>query len=296
MKVSSVVAAAGLAVATGAQAQLINGAVGTKPYSQYAVQSLATTFGDSNAGGVFTGNGSELDAAYAFDDGAGINLLFAGNLQSNDGSNNRLHIYIDTGDATGTNVLPQNQLDIPGVGGLRFDNGFTANFGFVVGANNGPAFYLNGGNLATGTYGFIGSNNSGQNGGVLGGGSIFPGVLAALNNSNTAGVSSSSGAGGGSVTTGVEIRIPWATLGVQRGTTMRVSAFIASATGFVSNQTLGSLPAGFGNLGFGAGGSSNNSTVNFASYAGDQFFTIPSPGALALLGLGGACIARRRRH
>ncbi|HEX7010851.1 MAG TPA: PEP-CTERM sorting domain-containing protein, partial [Phycisphaeraceae bacterium] len=60
---------------------------------------------------------------------------------------------------------------------------------------------------------------------------------------------------------------------------------------FLSNQVLGGLSAGTGNLG-------EPRNVNFASQDGDQFFTvlIPEPASLVLCGIGGLLLASRCRR
>jgi hypothetical protein len=70
---------------------------------------------------------------------------------------------------------------------------------------------------------------------------------------------------------------------------------------YLSNQILGGLAAGTGNLGGdGAGGFTGSlSGVDFTQFAGNQYFTIrvvPEPSSLTLFALGSlALLARSRR-
>ena len=58
---------------------------------------------------------------------------------------------------------------------------------------------------------------------------------------------------------------------------------------FLSNQTLGGLPVGTGNLG------DNPSAIDFNSFSGRQFFAIPEPSVSLLGGLAALFFLRRRR-
>ncbi|QQS08828.1 MAG: hypothetical protein IPK69_12730 [Phycisphaerales bacterium] len=79
-------------------------------------------------------------------------------------------------------------------------------------------------------------------------------------------------------TTGVEIAIPLSAIGNPAGA-IKICAFInGGGHDYLSNQVLGSLPAGTGNLGGdGAGNFVGGTTpvagINFGSFAGDQFAT-----------------------
>jgi hypothetical protein len=92
------------------------------------------------------------------------------------------------------------------------------------------------------------------------------------------------------VATGFEFQIPLSVIGNPTGP-IKVTAFVNSGPhDFASNQFLGGLPAGTGNLG-------EPRSVDLSLQAGDQFFTIPVPepmstGCLALAALG---LMRRRR-
>ena len=302
MKTLALALAAGL-MAAPAFGQAVNGEYRPFYGSAVAVQQVGTGFGDANVGDLQFANGSELNAAYYANDGTNLRLLLTGNLESNF---NKLELFFDTGAAGG-----QSSVNGSGVGamnnltGFTFDTGFRANFWLsVTGGDIGGGVYgmfVDGAALSgTGaTGGYLGTND-GQNGGALSGGANFLNALVAINNSNTSGV------GGGPANvgspllsqTGIEIAIPWASLGVAPGSEMRVMAFINGQNhDYASNQFLGALPAGTGNLGGDGNGGFNGSVgqLNMNNFAGNQFFVIPTPGAAALLGLGGLAAFRRRR-
>jgi hypothetical protein len=100
------------------------------------------------------------------------------------------------------------------------------------------------------------------------------GLLMAINNSNTAGVNSGSGAATGnpqSVETGIEFSLPLPVLGNPLGD-IKITAFINSGPhNFVSNQF-----SGVGVLRSNLGG--NLPGINLATIAGNQFVTVPHSG------------------
>lgn len=305
MKTLALALAAGL-MAAPAFGQAVNGEYRPFYGSAVAVQQNGTGFGDSNISDLQFANGSELNAAYYANDGTNMRLLLTGNLESNF---NKLELFFDTGAAggqssvNGTGVGAMNNLN-----GFTFDTGFRANFWLsVTGGDIGGGVYRMfvdgaalGGSGATGGYmGF----NDGQNGGVLnqepGNSNNFLNALIAINNSNSSGVGPAGNVGSPLLAqTGIEIVIPWASLGVAPGSEMRVMAFINGGShDYASNQFLGALPANTGNLGGDGNGGFNGSVgqLNMNNFAGNQFFVIPTPGAAALLGLGGLAAFRRRR-
>ncbi len=96
-------------------------------------------------------------------------------------------------------------------------------------------------------------------------------ITVGLNNSNVGGVNGFEASQASQVTTGVEIRIPFSSLGNPTGD-IRVSGFINnSAHDFASNQVIGGLPFGFDHLG-------DPRFVDFGVYPGTQHFTVPQPG------------------
>jgi hypothetical protein len=99
-------------------------------------------------------------------------------------------------------------------------------------------------------------------------------LLMAINNSNTAGVNSGSGAATGtpgSVLTGIEFSLPLSVLG-NPAAEIRIAAFIGdSRYNNVSNQLAGTGVLR-GNLG-------SPGSINLANIAGNQFVTVPVPSA-----------------
>ncbi|MEI7578176.1 MAG: PEP-CTERM sorting domain-containing protein [Armatimonadota bacterium] len=254
-------------------------------------QTTPTGFGNSTLGQVGAANGSELDGLIAEITPNNLVMLFTGNLQSNF---NKLEIFIDVDGATsGQNILAANAgSGLSGMSGLRFDTGFVPEYWFRVNGD-GTNFFVDSGVLGassvTQTYRGTNTYGAGSAGALTGG--TNGGVLAAINNSNTAGVDGSSVGTPSAVTTGVEISIPVSLLGnVTWGQGLRVSAFINGDSGnFLSNQVLGGLPSGTANLG-------NPTSVNFNNIAGNQFVAVPEPASMAVLGLGIFGLARRRRN
>jgi len=254
-----------------------------------AVQGNATQFGDSS-GTQASNGGSELDAAWGTISGGDLNLFLTGNLE---GNFNKMWVFFDSG-AGGVSQLAGGYSDggfneINNMTGLTFDAGFTP--------ERGIRLEVGGGFL--GVRGFTLDGAAGYDVFTSGGFGTLPlsniagasGVNFGWDNSNAVGVTGGSAAGALTADSGLAFNIDLATyFGNGSINEVRVMAFITSGdAGFASNQFLGSLPAGFGNLG-GLG------QTNLGNFDGNQFFTVvPAPGAAALLGLGGLMIARRRR-
>lgn len=264
--------------------------------SAAAVQSVETQFGD---------NASELDAAYGNIDGGVLYLMLTGNLENNF---NKLNIFIDA-HAGGENVLtnaanfggnnPENDGWAGKHAGMTFDTGFEADYMLIVRNGNsrfdidyavvggGLGNYLTGGDV-------FGGSTSGVNANAL-----ANGIGVAFDNSNAAGILGGTGAANQAaalaVTTGIELAIPLAALGNPAGA-IKVSAMVnGSNHDYLSNQFLGGLPAGTGNLGGDGAGGFNGTVgqIDLNQWAGDQYFrVVPEPAALSLLSL--ACLLRRR--
>ncbi len=245
-----------------------------------AVQTTATGFGDSNAGQEGFANGSELDNVHAQIIGQDLYVFLGGNLEAN---GNHIELFFDSKPNVGMTVVGQNQLLAGNAGpagsmtGLRFDAGMNADYAVSVQANGGGGS-LSGLNF---TYSIIGT----ANGGGVGSGAtpitahpldfdLTAGTLAgqgALNNSNTGGVTGSLVGTPGSVDTGIELRIPLSALGTSANNgPIRLTAFVNNNNhSFAANQVLAGLPSGPATL-------KSIGSVNLASFAGNQFVTIPN--------------------
>lgn len=266
------------------------------------VQTVQTGFGDANPDG-----GSELDAAYARIEGGTLYLLLTGNLENNF---NKLNIFFDS-QAGGQNVLqndafnggnnPENDGWAAKYAGFTFDTGFQADYMLI----------LRNGNFGSDRFDIDFATIGGGAGAFLTAGNVFGGSLTGSNanalpngigvahdRSNTGGVTGGDQAAdqtaAAAVTTGIELLIPLAAIGNPVGE-FSISAMInGSNHDYLSNQFLGGLTPPQGNLG-GDGAGGYNGTVgqiNLNNFAGQQFFVVPEPASLTLLGL--VCLLRRR--
>jgi hypothetical protein len=261
--------------------------------SPLSVQQSATGFGDSNLGSTQFANGSEIDAVYAEVSGGRLNLLFTGNLETNF---NKLDIFIDSA-AGGMNRLTPLGTDqgnfnrmasSDGINGLTFDAGFTANRWISVTAGGAtPDIFVDYANLDTGTGNYAGQSVP-LSAAALTGGNGGPSFNVTFNNANSAGVTGSTAPNdAASVLTGVEVSIALADLGYTGGL-INIAGFInGGGQDFLANQVMGTLPAGTGNLG-------EPRNVNFNTFAGNQFVTVPEPATLGAIA-GAALAAFRRR-
>jgi len=301
IRIFTALAVAGLA-AGAANAQVDGSILGDGYGAPYALQTVETGFGDANPN-----NGSELNGAYARISGGRFYLALTGNLESNF---NKLEIFLQTGTG-GSNVYSSAGNDNTGnMNGMTFSGGFAPNFHVIGrrGSFNGDRFDLDFTNLANSTFSSYGNVFGGTNvgSGVTGTGINAQPIEVGYNNSNVAGVVGGSGpanqAAAAAVTTGFEISFSLADLGLMGldGETICVMAFVNNGDhNYASNQFLPGLTAPQGNLGGdGVGGFNGSlSQINLNNFQQQGYFIVPvpAPGALAVLGLGGLALARRRR-
>ncbi|MEL7089107.1 MAG: hypothetical protein AAGL98_11815, partial [Planctomycetota bacterium] len=289
------VAGLGLILAGPASAQVVvDGALDPDYGAALSVQRVGTQFGNNTDSTPELANGSELDAAYGIVADGNLNLFFAGNLQT---SFNKLEIFIDAIDG-GQNTILNNNPDVdfdainrmgfnddellgPVGPGLTFDTNFTADHYITVTGGNDPVEYF--ANFATlptageGVGEFLGTGGAGVT--TIAGGN---GINLGFDQSNVLGVGElglPDDSDPATVATGVEVSIPLSVIGSPVGD-IKVSAFINGLShDFLSNQILGSLEAGTGELGADPGNLGEPRNVDFATLAGDQFFTVVNEAA-----------------
>jgi len=289
MKTSLIVAAVAASAVSSfslAGSVVMDGAYDKAYGAPLSTQDNQTQFGDSNLGLIDRANGSELDVGYGFVDNDGfLRLLITGNLESNF---NKLEVFIDykeggqnrlRGDNPDVDFNGLNRMGDDGTGiGLTFDRGFAADY-YITTTCGGDSFstYANTAQILTkggGTGEYIGSGGAGA-GAVLNGSN---GTLIALDNSNVAGVLGGTDFGSGEgVLTGIEIALPLSLIGDYAGGDIKVCVAVnAGGHDFLSNQILGGVGGGIGNLG-------EPRLVNFDAVPGLQYFVIPGGG-------GGSCV------
>ena len=324
----------GLLVALAAPAQAtisVDGTLDAAYGPAITVQSVDTGFGDED--GSDPPNGSELDAAYAKVWNGKLFVMLTGNYEID--TFNKLEVFIDSV-AGGENTLSATPdydfMSGPtwissNMAGLTFDTGFEADYHLFARGNFEVDFVNRSGGGSAMVPGSAGAatTTNGASPGVITSGSIAAGSLGpnasgtaltqdldfALNNTNTAGVGGGSGAAdpvaAAAVTTGFEFSIDLADLGNPLvGSEILISAMINNGDhNYLSNQVLGGLPGGTGNLGGdGSGGFTGTlGGVDFTNYAGLQHFSvtvtdevIPEPTSVALVGLALVGLAASRRR
>lgn len=235
------------------------------PSDLVATQENPTGFGD---------NQSELNQMFvrATDrvPGGGLHIGITGNLELN---GNGLCLLFDTDlggssgqsviDLTGYNPPPGEPLSLTG---MEFDSGFRPDTMVYFNAPGGT-MYVDRFDLFPGGTNkvYLGSTTAGIGDGSLTSGQVSSSTRITLENTNSAGVTSSSADGAATATDGFEILIPFSEIGMtaERCSEVGVLALvIGAASGDISNQFLPPLPPGTPNPITGP---------DLTALAGDQF-------------------------
>ncbi len=236
---------------------LVDSGVGAR----VALQNNATGLGD---------NVNELDAMLVRPDVNGLEVGITGNLGT-DGT--ALALFLDTS-AGGQGTLnlpgfPEPPSGLPELTGMVFDASFAPDRVLFVNAFGGN-LYVDLYSLASGGGGskrYMGAGAVNSLAGGLYGGDNPNGLLVALCDSNTSGVTASSVANAAAATMGFEMELPWADLGMGgAGADVKLMAMIVRADGFAGNQFLPGLGGGRANLGY--------APFDLNSIPGTQYLTV----------------------
>jgi len=290
-------AVAGAAFFTAAQTLnagiVIDGSLDSGYGAPLTTQTINTAFGDSTVGDGSSAGGSELDAAYGVVTGGNLDLFLSGNLEESNSNPNHLNIFIADGRAGQTVLNAAGGGQLNDANGLTFPSGFQATYALDVN-DYSNTMYIDAYDLVHGTQTYVGGIS--LTGGVGNGSSLAGGVAAAgFNNTNAAGVNGTGGsaanpAAADAVTTGFEFQIPLSTLGNPLiGSSVQVIAAInGSFDNYYSNQFLGGLPVGYGNLA--------TATPNLNGAVTPFVVAVPEPSNALLFGFaGGAFLLMSRR-
>ncbi len=240
-----------------------------------ATQTNRTGFGNQTA--ILGGNtpGSEANALYVANDDSNLYIGITGNLQTN-GNAFIILIDADNSGATGMNELMTQGVDGPpftlqnmgqpttdcmtfGTGTL-LPTGFGADYAVAVDTFGGTMFVseynldpaidpgtwvCNPGGISQplfATRAFIGSSPTNDGNSVFEGTGFpdpFPGYVGGFNNTNTMGVTATSGTGAATATTGAELGIPLGRFGLTPGSsTIKLLVLVASGGGTGPNGTV----------------------------------------------------------
>jgi len=231
------------------------------PGALRATQDNATGMGD---------NVNELNQLFARVQDQTLRVGITGNL---DTAGTALMLMFDTGPG-GQNTLATSSFPTPpgnlvAISGLVLDAGFAPDVVVHVNAYGGT-IYVDLYTLATGGGGtkrYVGSGTVNNLNGLLAGASNPNGMLVALHNGNTAGVTDTDASGAGTATSGFEMSLPFADLGIAAAEgTIRMAAFLVYSNGVIGNQFLPGLGGGYGNLG--------TVPVNLNDVPGPQYITL----------------------
>ncbi|GAB5495174.1 MAG: hypothetical protein Phyf2KO_02540 [Phycisphaerales bacterium] len=297
MKILCAMALAGL---SGSAMGQIDGQIIEADYQLIWSNDLGTGFGN---------NRSEINGIWAYCDATTLYLGVTGNVQDF----NKLDLFFDTG-AGGQNSLRMDNADVDfnqlntNLGGLTFDAGFEADYYLTYTVNGDRNEHFTGAaqldTLGGGPGGFQGGGGYVDGDQIVAAGANGFGYTLGTNQSNTGGVGDFDNAPDSDpalVTTGVELAISLDEIGYTGGM-LRLAGFINGGShDYLSNQVIGGLPAGTGNLGGDLNGNfvdpGTLAGIDFNQVAGDQYVVlkVPAPASMALLGLGGLAAARRRR-
>src|ERR1051325_660297 len=270
-----------------------------------AARGVTTVGLDNDMGLLDQADGSELDAAYGVISNGTLFLVISGNIDSGGTGNvdavqfDKLHVFFMTGpggDHTlGTNYNGAadfgrlNRMGINGGGinanaGLTFDTGFAPNYWIgatVGGAGTNPTFYVNYEVVQANGFGAFLGSSAPSNTMV----SSFGGILAALNNSNIAGVPGDpngcvTNTGQASVRSGVELSIPLPTIGSPTGKVTMCAFITDDAFDLMYNQVLGPVVT---NCAFLLSLDGDPSDIDFSTLPGQHTFSITVPPCEAFL-------------
>lgn len=241
------------------------------------------TVGASQVNPTGWGANNTLANAYYSHDVSSVSLFVGGRPDGN-----AFLIFFDTV-AGGQNTLNNAQgggdgYAINNLNGFTFDSGFTADYMLRVYGDGSGNAYVNFFDLGGNANSYLGNPNPNP---------LVSGAFTLARDWQSV----TPGYDPATITSGFEMSVSYAALGLTGPTdTWRASIILANGNSdYLSNQQLGSLPNGTGDI---AGSGSGN--WNQGLFIGEQYFTIvgvpePSVFALAGLGLAGLLIFSRRK-
>lgn len=215
-------------------------------------------------------NVSELNQLFVTADSDSLQVGITGNLEQN---GTALILFVDSRTG-GQNTLdtagfPPPPGGMPGLDGLTFDTGFAPDFAIYANSPGGTLYVdlyeldAAGG----GTKRYIGNGTVNDGDAFLNGGNNPNGMLVALDNTNTAGITDVDVTPAATATTGFEMDLPYADLGLaSQSGTIKVLAVLVYGDGELGNQFLPGLGGGFTNLGA--------TPLDLAAYPGRQYATV----------------------